>query len=97
LIARCGRDGRLRWSLPNGHVETIEEAAVREVEAETDIRSRNVASVGHRFSADRRWTRPTVPDAEVAWAPPGEVPARIAHVDERRLLTAVPRLVAGVT
>jgi len=49
LIARYGREGRLRWSLPKGHVEgeeTIEEAAVREVEEETGIRGRIVAPLG---------------------------------------------------
>jgi 8-oxo-dGTP pyrophosphatase MutT (NUDIX family) len=49
LIARYDRDGRLRWSLPKGHIEgaeTIEEAAVREVEEETGIRGRIIAPLG---------------------------------------------------
>lgn len=49
LIARYDRTGRLQWSLPKGHVEadeTIEEAAVREVEEETGIRGRIVATLG---------------------------------------------------
>ena len=49
LIARHDRRGRLIWSLPKGHVEegeTAEEAAVREVEEETGIRGRVIASLG---------------------------------------------------
>src|SRR3954454_20796088 len=59
LIARYDREGRLQWSLPKGHVEadeTIEEAAVREVEEETGIRGRIIAKLGaidYWFSADR--------------------------------------------
>jgi 8-oxo-dGTP pyrophosphatase MutT (NUDIX family) len=66
LIARHDRDGRLRWSLPKGHVEaeeTIEEAAVREVEEETGIRGRIVAPLGavdYWFAADRRRVHKTV-------------------------------------
>jgi 8-oxo-dGTP pyrophosphatase MutT (NUDIX family) len=66
LIARYDRDGRLLWSLPKGHVEpdeTIEEAAVREVEEETGIRGRIIAPLGtvdYWFSADRRRVHKTV-------------------------------------
>ena len=120
LIARYGPEGRLRWSLPKGHVEneeTIEEAAVREVEEETGIRGRVVAPLGtvdYWFSADRRRVHKTVHHylllatsgalsdadvevAEVAWVPLAEVPLRLAYEDERRLVAAVPRLLAGVT
>jgi 8-oxo-dGTP pyrophosphatase MutT (NUDIX family) len=64
LIARYDRDGRLRWSLPKGHIEgaeTIEEAAVREVEEETGIRGRIVAPLGaidYWFSCLPRQARP---------------------------------------
>ncbi|MFL6052602.1 MAG: NUDIX hydrolase [Actinoallomurus sp.] len=66
LIARYDRDGRLLWSLPKGHLEadeTIEEAAVREVEEETGIRGRIIAPLGtvdYWFSADRRRVHKTV-------------------------------------
>lgn len=49
LIGRIDRRGRLLWSLPKGHVEdgeTHEDAAVREVEEETGIRGRVLASLG---------------------------------------------------
>ena len=49
LIARTGRDGRLRWCLPKGHVEigeTFEQTAEREVQEETGIRGRVVDSLG---------------------------------------------------
>ena len=35
--------------------------------------------------------------AEVAWFPLDQVAGRLAHADERRLVTAVPQLLAGVT
>lgn len=120
LIARYGREGRLQWSLPKGHVEgeeTIEEAAVREVEEETGIRGRVVAPLGaidYWFSANSRRIHKTVHHhlllatggalsdadvevAEVAWFPLAEVADRLAHEDERRLVSAVPELLAGVT
>jgi 8-oxo-dGTP pyrophosphatase MutT (NUDIX family) len=120
LIARHGPEGRLRWSLPKGHVEdeeTIEEAAVREVEEETGIRGRIIAPLGaieYWFSVDHRRIHKTVhhhlllatggdlSDAdvevdEVAWVPLAEVPLRLAHEDERRLVVAVPSLLAGAT
>jgi 8-oxo-dGTP pyrophosphatase MutT (NUDIX family) len=49
LIGRLDRRGRLRWSLPKGHVEageTTEAAAVREVAEETGITGRVVAPLG---------------------------------------------------
>lgn len=49
LIGRLDRRGRLRWSLPKGHIEageTTEQAAVREVEEETGIAGRITASLG---------------------------------------------------
>ena len=49
LIGRLDRRGRLRWSLPKGHVEqgeTHEQAAVREVEEETGISGRITARLG---------------------------------------------------
>ncbi len=66
LIARYDRTGRLQWSLPKGHVEadeTIEEAAVREVEEETGVRGRIVAALGaidYWFSAGRLRVHKTV-------------------------------------
>src|SRR4051812_22114767 len=49
LIGRLDRRGRLRWSLPKGHVEvgeTTEDAAVREVAEETGITGRVLAPLG---------------------------------------------------
>lgn len=49
LIGRLDRRGRLRWSLPKGHVEqgeTTEQAAIREVEEETGISGRITARLG---------------------------------------------------
>jgi len=49
LIGRLDRRGRLRWSLPKGHVErgeTHEQAAVREVAEETGISGRITARLG---------------------------------------------------
>lgn len=49
LIGRLDRRGRLRWSLPKGHLEageTQEQAAVREVEEETGISGRITARLG---------------------------------------------------
>ncbi|WP_329248744.1 NUDIX domain-containing protein [Actinoallomurus sp. NBC_01490] len=71
LIARYDRDGRLRWSLPKGHIEgaeTIEEAAVREVEEETGIRGRIVAPLGsidYWFSASHARHAPPSRDRRV--------------------------------
>jgi ADP-ribose pyrophosphatase YjhB (NUDIX family) len=66
LIGRLDRRGRLRWSLPKGHVEageTNEAAAVREVAEETGITGRVVASLGtidFWFVADGRRIHKTV-------------------------------------
>jgi ADP-ribose pyrophosphatase YjhB (NUDIX family) len=66
LIARHDRRGRLVWSLPKGHVEageTAEDAALREVEEETGIRGRMVASLGtidFWFIAENRRIHKTV-------------------------------------
>jgi 8-oxo-dGTP pyrophosphatase MutT (NUDIX family) len=66
LIGRLDRRGRLLWSLPKGHVEvgeTAEDAAVREVEEETGIRGRVLASLGtidYWFVADDRRIHKTV-------------------------------------
>jgi len=49
LIGRLDRRGRLRWSLPKGHVEdgeTHEQAAIREVAEETGISGRITARLG---------------------------------------------------
>lgn len=49
LIGRAGRAGRLRWSMPKGHVESgesLEQTAVREVAEETGITGRVVAPLG---------------------------------------------------
>lgn len=49
LIGRTNRRGRLLWSLPKGHLEageTLEEAAVREVEEETGITGVIIGTLG---------------------------------------------------
>jgi len=49
LIGRHDRRGRLVWSLPKGHIEpgeTLEAAAVREVQEETGIHGRLLAPLG---------------------------------------------------
>ena len=49
LIGRIDRRGRLVWSLPKGHLEageSNEQAAVREVQEETGIRSNVLGSLG---------------------------------------------------
>jgi 8-oxo-dGTP pyrophosphatase MutT (NUDIX family) len=66
LIGRLNRRGRLRWSLPKGHVEageSNEDAAVREVAEETGITGRVVAPLGtidFWFVADGRRVHKTV-------------------------------------
>ena len=66
LIGKLDRRGRLRWSLPKGHVEPGEsdaETAVREVEEETGIRGRVLAPLGSIdfwFVADGRRIHKTV-------------------------------------
>jgi 8-oxo-dGTP pyrophosphatase MutT (NUDIX family) len=60
IIGRLDRRGRLRWSLPKGHLEageTTEQAAVREVAEETGICGRITArlgSVDYSFAAEGR-------------------------------------------
>jgi 8-oxo-dGTP pyrophosphatase MutT (NUDIX family) len=60
LIGRLDRRGRLRWSLPKGHVEageTTEQAAIREVAEETGICGRITArlgSVDYTFTVEGR-------------------------------------------
>ncbi|WP_206426009.1 NUDIX hydrolase [Nakamurella antarctica] len=60
IIGRLDRRGRLRWSLPKGHLEageTEEEAAIREVEEETGISGRITARLGsveYSFAASGR-------------------------------------------
>ena len=66
LIGRRDRRGRLLWSLPKGHLEageSTEAAAVREVEEETGIRGRVLASLGtidYWFVAEDRRIHKTV-------------------------------------
>jgi 8-oxo-dGTP pyrophosphatase MutT (NUDIX family) len=66
LIARLDRRGRLRWSLPKGHIEAGEsrqDAAIREVEEETGIRGTVVDFLGtidFRFMAAGRRVHKTV-------------------------------------
>jgi 8-oxo-dGTP pyrophosphatase MutT (NUDIX family) len=66
LIGRYDRRGRMRWSLPKGHLEpgeTAEQAAVREVAEETGIRGRVIASLGSidfSFMADDHRVHKTV-------------------------------------
>jgi len=66
LIGRARRGGRLRWSMPKGHVEageTLEQTAVREVREETGIIGRIVAPLGsftYTFTAEGRRIRKRV-------------------------------------
>ncbi len=66
LIGRLDRRGRLRWSLPKGHIErgeTTEQAAVREVAEETGISGRITARLGsveYTFVAEGRLIRKRV-------------------------------------
>jgi 8-oxo-dGTP pyrophosphatase MutT (NUDIX family) len=66
LIGRYDRRGRMRWSLPKGHLEpgeTAEQAAVREVAEETGIRGRVIAPLGSidfSFMADDHRVHKTV-------------------------------------
>jgi 8-oxo-dGTP pyrophosphatase MutT (NUDIX family) len=117
LIGRLDRRGRLRWSLPKGHVEageTTEAAAIREVAEETGITGRVLAPLGtidFWFVAEGRRIHKTVhhfllmaqsgelsdEDIEVEqveWVPLSELAERLAYDDERRLIQAVPGLLA---
>jgi 8-oxo-dGTP pyrophosphatase MutT (NUDIX family) len=66
LIGRLDRSGKLRWSLPKGHIEageSAEGAAVREVAEETGIQARVIAALGtvdYRFVAEGRQVHKTV-------------------------------------
>lgn len=117
LIGRLDRRGRLRWSLPKGHVEageTNEAAAIREVAEETGITGRVLAPLGtidFWFVAEGRRIHKTVHHfllmaqsgelsdedievEEVEWVPLSELTQRLAYDDERRLIQAVPGLLA---
>ncbi|MEO7124823.1 MAG: NUDIX hydrolase [Nakamurella sp.] len=66
LIGRARRGGKLRWSMPKGHVEqgeTLEQTAVREVREETGIVGIVVAPLGslsYTFTADGKQIRKRV-------------------------------------
>lgn len=66
LIGRTDRRGRLRWSLPKGHLEAGEspqQAAIREVEEETGIQGEIVGELGvidYWFVAEGRRIHKTV-------------------------------------
>lgn len=117
LIGRLDRRGRLRWSLPKGHVEegeTTEQTAVREVAEETGITGKVLAPLGtidFWFVAEGRRIHKTVhhfllmaesgelsdEDVEVEqveWVPLSQLAERLAYDDERRLVKAVPALLA---
>jgi 8-oxo-dGTP pyrophosphatase MutT (NUDIX family) len=117
LIGRLDRRGRLRWSLPKGHVEageTTEDAAIREVAEETGITGRVLAPLGtidFWFVAEGRRIHKTVhhfllmaqsgelsdEDVEVEqveWVPLSQLAERLAYDDERKLVQAVPALLA---
>jgi 8-oxo-dGTP pyrophosphatase MutT (NUDIX family) len=117
LIGRLDRRGRLRWSLPKGHVEageTTEDAAIREVAEETGITGRVIAPLGtidFWFVAEGRRIHKTVHHfllmaqsgelsdedvevEEVEWVPLAQLAERLAYDDERRLIQAVPGLLA---
>jgi 8-oxo-dGTP pyrophosphatase MutT (NUDIX family) len=117
LIGRLDRRGKLRWSLPKGHVEageTTEAAAIREVAEETGITGRVLAPLGtidFWFVAEGRRIHKTVHHfllmaqsgelsdedievEEVEWVPLGQLAERLAYDDERRLIQAVPGLLA---
>lgn len=119
MIGRDGRHGRMRWSLPKGHLEpgeTAEQAAVREVAEETGIQGRVIAPLGsiafsftaadrrvhktvHHFlllAEDGQLSREDPEVASVAWVSMKELPRRLSHDDERRLLDALPQLLMDV-
>ena len=66
LIGRQSRSGRIDWCVPKGHpegIETLEEAAVREVFEETGIESRVLSGLGsihYEFSAGPKVISKTV-------------------------------------
>ena len=66
LIGRTDRKGRLRWSLPKGHLEdgeSAEQAAVREVAEETGIQGEifgELGTIDYWFVAEGRRIHKTV-------------------------------------
>lgn len=66
LIGRTRNGGKLRWSMPKGHVEqgeTLEQTAVREVHEETGIVGSIVAPLGsfsYTFTSDGKRIRKRV-------------------------------------
>lgn len=112
LIARHDRRGRLVWSLPKGHIEageTVEDAAVREVEEETGILGRLIAPLGtidFWFVAEDRRVHKTVhhfllearsgtlSDADLEVAEVAWVP--LDELSERLGYSDERRLVSGV-
>ncbi|MEO7124906.1 MAG: NUDIX hydrolase [Nakamurella sp.] len=66
LIGRARRGGKLRWSMPKGHVEqgeTLEQTAVREIQEETGIVGNIVAPLGslsYTFNSDGQQIRKRV-------------------------------------
>jgi len=66
LIGRLSRNGRIDWCVPKGHPEgseTLEEAAVREVEEETGLKAEIVGALGtinYEFSASGKLIAKTV-------------------------------------
>ena len=83
LIGRLDRRGRLRWSLPKGHVEageTHEDAAVREVAEETGITGRVRGSARHhRLLVRRRRPAGAQDGAPLPAARPGGELSRRGH------------------
>jgi 8-oxo-dGTP pyrophosphatase MutT (NUDIX family) len=66
VIGTSDRRGRIRWSLPKGHIEVgerAEETAVREIEEETGIRADVLAALGsieYWFRAEAHMVHKTV-------------------------------------
>lgn len=87
LIGRLNRRGELAWSLPKGHLEegeTLEAAAVREVNEETGIRGRVIAPLGvidFYFTAENRRVHKTV-HHYLLKAEGGELSAADLEVDD---------------
>jgi 8-oxo-dGTP pyrophosphatase MutT (NUDIX family) len=66
LIGRLSRSGRIDWCVPKGHPEgqeTLEQAAVREVEEETGLKAEIISTLGtinYEFSASGKLIAKTV-------------------------------------
>ena len=66
LIGRLSRSGRIDWCVPNGHPEgqeTLEQAAVREIEEETGLKAQVLSSLGtinYEFAASGKLIAKTV-------------------------------------